>query len=383
MKLLKTLSIFCFAILSFGAQAKWYTASGTGTDRNDAVNDAIRNIMLESGADVRIEQHFKNGVLQSDNVNISSRSPIKQLVVLEQESTLNKVSVTIKAFVDEKYAKAKCAGSLINKTILPVAFKYADSQAFQGSVGIENINKEMDKLVMENLYKSTIFITKPMVKANFSTQNRSDINSSYANENLTSLANRYGSQYVIIGTINSVSVSEVGENFLTKMIFIPTRSINFDIDVYDAISEQIIFHRNYATEADWPFKQNDFIDLRSDRFRGSDYGQRLYDLTNKVSKDLVFELQCAPANARVIDIDGDDLVINLGRENGIKNNMKFSLEQTASMSGPNGDNYSVYEKSNSVYKVVSVYPHAAKLHPVDLQSNTLNVNVNDIVTLLK
>lgn len=51
------------------------------------------------------------------------------------------------------------------------------------------------------------------------------------------------------------------------------------------------------------------------------------------------------------------------------------------MSGPNGDNYSAYEKSNSVYKVVSVYPHAAKLHPVDLQNNTLNVNVNDVVTL--
>ncbi|MGN0894298.1 MAG: flagellar assembly protein T N-terminal domain-containing protein [Succinivibrio sp.] len=383
MKLLKIISVLCLAGMTLSAQAKWYTASGTGTDRNDAVNDAIRNIMLESGADVRIEQNFKNGVLQSDNVRISSKNPIKQLVVLEQETTLNTVRVTIKAFVDEKYIKAKCSGSLINKTILPIAFKFADSQAFQGSIGIENINKELDKLVMENLYKSTIFITKPMVKANFSTENHSDINSSYATENLSSIANRYGSQYVIMGTINSVSVSEVGENFLTKMIFIPTRSINFDIDVYDAINEQIIFHRNYATEADWPFKQNDFIDLRSDRFKGSDYGQRLYDLTNKVSKDLVYLLQCAPANARVIDLDGDDLVINLGRENGIKKGMNFALEQTASMSGPNGDNYSVYEKSNSVYKVVSVYPHAAKLHPVDLQSNTLNVNVNDVVTLIK
>lgn len=86
-------------------------------------------------------------------------------------------------------------------------------------------------------------------------------------------------------------------------------------------------------------------------------------------------------NARIIDIDGDDLVINVGNENGLRNGLKFTLMQTASLSGPTGDNYNVYEKSNSVYKVVSVYPHAAKIHPVDLQNNTLNVNVNDVVTL--
>ena len=195
------------------------------------------------------------------------------------------------------------------------------------------------------------------------------------------MADRYGSQYIILGTINSVSTSEVGNNVLTKLMYVPTRTINFDIDVYDAINEQIIFHRNYTAEADWPFKQSEYIDLRSDRFKSSEYGQRVYGLAAEVSKDLVAELQCKPANAKIIDLDGDDVVINVGRENGISPNMKFTLVQAASMSGPNGDNYSAYEKSNSVYKVVSVYPHAAKLHPVDLQNNTLNVNVNDVVTL--
>lgn len=66
-----------FSVMSSTVFATWYTANGTGSDRNDAVNDAIRNVMLQAGADVKIEQNYKNGVLQSDNVNIMSRSPIK------------------------------------------------------------------------------------------------------------------------------------------------------------------------------------------------------------------------------------------------------------------------------------------------------------------
>lgn len=384
MKIRLLIQILCclvFSVMSSTAFATWYTANGTGSDRNDAVNDAIRNVMLQVGADVKIEQNYKNGVLQSDNVNIMSRSPIKKLVVMSEQTTFSKVTVTIKAFIDERFAKARCSGAAVHKAVLPVSFRFADSQAYQGSIGIEGISKELDKLVMENLYNTSSFVTRPLVRANLNTSNSPNMSNAFQVSNLSSLADRYGSQYIILGTINSVSTSEVGNNVLTKLMYVPTRTINFDIDVYDAINEQIIFHRNYTAEADWPFKQSEYIDLRSDRFKSSEYGQRVYGLAAEVSKDLVAELQCKPANAKIIDLDGDDVVINVGRENGISPNMKFTLVQAASMSGPNGDNYSAYEKSNSVYKVVSVYPHAAKLHPVDLQNNTLNVNVNDVVTL--
>ena len=336
MKIRLLIQILCclvFSVMSSTAFATWYTANGTGSDRNDAVNDAIRNVMLQAGADVKIEQNYKNGVLQSDNVNIMSRSPIKKLVVMSEQTTFSKVTVTIKAFIDERFAKARCSGAAVHKAVLPVSFRFADSQAYQGSIGIEGISKELDKLVMENLYNTSSFVTRPLVRANLNTSNSPNMSNAFQVSNLSSLADRYGSQYIILGTINSVSTSEVGNNVLTKLMYVPTRTI------------------------------------------------RVYGLAAEVSKDLVAELQCKPANAKIIDLDGDDVVINVGRENGISPNMKFTLVQAASMSGPNGDNYSAYEKSNSVYKVVSVYPHAAKLHPVDLQNNTLNVNVNDVVTL--
>ncbi len=62
--------------------------------------------------------------------------------------------------------------------------------------------------------------------------------------------------------------------------------------------QNLTSHRNYTAEADWPFKQSEYIDLRSDRFKSSEYGQRVYGLAAEVSKDLVAELQCKPANAK-------------------------------------------------------------------------------------
>ena len=131
------------AFSSVQANAKWYSATGEGEDRNAAVNDAIRNIILQSGASVHIEESFKNGVMQKDNISIKSTSPIKKVVVLNEQTTFHRVTVSIKAFINENQVNKGCTVANIKKTMIPVAFKYADSQAYQGSMGIEGIENVM------------------------------------------------------------------------------------------------------------------------------------------------------------------------------------------------------------------------------------------------
>lgn len=139
------------AFSSVQANAKWYSATGEGEDRNAAVNDAIRNIILQSGASVHIEESFKNGVMQKDSFSIKSTSPIKRLVVLNEQTSFHRVTVNIKAFINENQVKKGCSVANIKKTMIPVAFKYSDSQAYQGSMGIEGIEKIITKQFHENL----------------------------------------------------------------------------------------------------------------------------------------------------------------------------------------------------------------------------------------
>lgn len=386
--LIKNISAAAVLCLSSSqAYSAWYVANGTAaiTDgvtqaRNDAVNDAIRNALLQSGASVQIDQTFKNGVLESDTIHVRSSSPIRKVIVAEEQRSLNKVNVTVKVFIDDKRVK-RCSQSKVKKILLPVSFRYADSSAYQGSIGIENINKELDRLMSEKMSNAAVFNLKPTLNINIATKKTLNSSPNQNENNMVSLATRYSAQYVMTATIHSLSISEPSDNVLTKLVFTPTRSISFDIDVYDAINNASVFHQNYTGEAEWPFKNSEFLDLRSDRFKGSAFAQRLYDLIDRAVNDVVANFQCAPVSARVIDTAGDDFVISLGRDSGIRKDMIFTLEQTSTMQSGLGGEYEVYEGKSGTYKVVAVYPRAAKLRPVDLKNNILNVNINDVVTL--
>ena len=154
-----------------------------------------------------------------------------------------------------------------------------------------------------------------------------------------------------------------------------------DIDIYDAVNQTQVFHQNYTAETDWPFKQSDRIDLRSDRFKSSDYGQRLYDLCSRAVKDIIYALECQNVTARVIDLDEDDLIINLGNDSNLKEGQIFTLIQHSIRNGDLGDEYESYDKTSSKYKVIRVYPRTARLHPINMHQNTLNIKANDLVTI--
>lgn len=363
------------------ANAKWYSATGEGENRNAAVNDAIRNIILQSGASVHIEESFKNGVMQKDNFSIKSSSPIKKVVVLNEQKTFYRVTVKIKAFINENQVNKGCTVANLKKTMVPIAFKYADSQAYQGSTGIEGIEKVITKQFYENLRQIKSINVKTPLNINLPNSYSKNVDNSFKLKNLTSIANKENAQYVLVGSINSVSESKVGNNPITNLIFSDTRSLNFDIDIYDAINDELVFHQNYQMEADWPYSQSDYIDIKGNNFKSTAYGQRMYGLLKDVTKDISYEIECAPVSAKVIDIDGDDIIINIGKNNGVSKNTEFTVVQRTSVQSTAGKEYESYEKAAGTYKAVSIYPNASKLKPVDLQNNVLNININDVVTV--
>ncbi|MGN0903168.1 MAG: flagella assembly protein FlgT middle domain-containing protein [Succinivibrio sp.] len=379
-KTLKNTVMVMSLMAAFQSQAGWYTASGTGSDRNDAVNDALKTILLQSGADIQIEQTFNNGVMRNDSISIRSHAPVKKVIVTEEQRTLDKFTVTIKAFINEKQIN-KCSEASVKKGFQMLVFKYADSDVFQGSIGVEGIEKEMTRIVFDRLKNSSVFAVRSPVNANLANSTETNANEDFKEKNLAKLGENSGSQYVMRASISSVSVSDVGNNMLTKLIFSRTRSINFDIEVYDAVNKIFVFRRSYTGEADWPYKQGERVDLKGDNFKNTSYGMRLYELCSKAADDLTAELRCAPVSSRVIDIDGDNLIISMGRDNGLEVGKVFSLEQSSTINTAQGVEYDSIEKTSGHYKVIAVYPHAAKLHPTDLQNNILNIDINDIVTL--
>lgn len=132
------------------AEAGWYTADGRADilyddvqkARNEAINDALRSIMLEAGADINVSADYQGGALMNESFNIKSSSPVRKLTILEEQRTLSSVTVKVRAFVDEDRT-VKCVQSSVRKSILPLIFRFADDRAYQSAIGLDELPREL------------------------------------------------------------------------------------------------------------------------------------------------------------------------------------------------------------------------------------------------
>lgn len=386
-RLSKTLICAAAIFISQPSSARWYTVQGTApiTDsvaqaRDEAVNDAIRNAMLEAGAQVSIVSDFKGGVLEHNSMSVHSSVPVRKVLVTEEQKTAGRVSVTVKVLLDDEHQRT-CAASKLRKSVLPVVFGFRDQNAYQGSAGIESISQEISSSVYDELSKSSALAVRPPVNATLNGTGYGNAPDGQLRDNIRGLGSQNQAGFVVTGTINSVAASDAGSGVMDKLFYQRTRTINFSVTVYEAQNGSQIFSQNYQAVTDWPFKQGDYLDLRSEQFKGSAYGARLHQLTQRAASDIVMSLQCRMPTASIIDLDNDGFIINLGSENGIEPGMKFTIGQTSQAIAPDGGTYDRVDKAHGVYVVDKVYPTSSRLKSANLNDNLLNIRVNDQVQI--
>ena len=125
--------------LALGCQsalAGWYSARGSAAIVDDdvaaarrmAIDDALRNASLQAGANVSIEQSIQNGTLLDEKMQIVSRSPIRRMIVVEEQENGKMVTVLVKALIDDS-SSSDCYAGNIKKIILPFLLRYKDTEA--------------------------------------------------------------------------------------------------------------------------------------------------------------------------------------------------------------------------------------------------------------
>ena len=371
------------AAISFNAQAAWHTVQGNAPildsvakARDDAVNDAIRSARLEAGALVSTQQEFQGGTLLNSDTTVKSDVPVRKVIVVAEQKTRGRVSVTVKVLLDESHA-GSCAASAVKKSVLPITFGYADQTAYQGSAGIDTINRELTLAVTRRLASIPSLLLRSATNVSLHGAASGSAPDQELQANLEALAKQHQAQYIVTGSINSAAAADAGEGVFDKIFYQRTRSLSFTVTVYDSNEGSVLFSRNYDMVSDWPFKQGEFLDLRSERFKGSAFGQRMASLAQQAGDDIAGVLQCRMPEATVIDIDDDGFIIDLGEESGIRQGMKFSLVQTSEGYTPQGDSFDIEDRARGIYVVKQVYRGSSKLSGTDLNDNLLNVRIND------
>lgn len=125
------------------------------------------------------------------------------------------------------------------------------------------------------------------------------------------------SQYLLIPSIDNITT----EN--TRYVFglwetSPERQFVMTLSLYHGISGELIWQKRYETQAEWEFSLTTQVDSASQTFWQSEYGQNIDTVLSHVSQDLDIALACRPVIGQVIARHGNNILINLGRRNGVK-----------------------------------------------------------------
>lgn len=386
-KFLQSLSLLLCLGASEQSFAKWFEASGTADAsvqdikiaRQEAISDALRSIALESGANVNFSQSLIDGRVTTETFSITSSSAIKKVTVLEEQKVGEIITVKVRAYVDENFNK--CGFAKVKKSILPIMFRYLDNEAFQSSAGIESINKEISLNFLNKLADSNALRVAKVSNANYNISSALSSVSEKDQRNLNNLAKNNNSQYILLGTINSVSLSEIGSNKLARYLYKPTRNIDFSISLYDSQTGDIVFNKDYKAVTDWDFERGENIDIRSVRFTNSNYAQRLRQLVGYAVEDVSTAIQCIAPTAHIIKVEGDDVIINIGKTSGVAIGQEYNVSHISSIRDREGNLHSNIEGKSKVYTVSEVYPNAAKLRPKNINDGVINIQLDDIVVL--
>lgn len=197
------------------------------------------------------------------------------------------------------------------------------------------------------------------------------------------IADQYRTQFLLVGSLRSAALSESGDNVFEKLLYKPTCTLDFDLALYNTLSGELIVKKNYRAESDWDFKQGQYLDLHSEQFLSSAYRQRLTELCAYAADDIVHALTCLPSAARIIEVNGDEIMVRIGSNDGLKEGLKFNLSHQSESYDRQQRSFSRYDRSESAYKVAEVFPETARLVPVSLNNSPLNVMIDDVVVVLR
>lgn len=381
------IGILLFIFLASPLHAQWMTVQGNASivdgeiapAREEAVQDALRQALLQAGASVSSIQAMSHGSLTKDQFQIRANGEIRRYQLVEERRTRTHMQVTVRAYVVAD--RSRCTGGSYAKGITLIRIRLTHPE--QTSYGqLFDFNKELTRQLFGRLSQlRQNFVTQRWLDANLNINPRrlSQGEKGYMGQ-LQSLAKDTDSQYLLFGELEDISLRDSGSNLVTRWMNDPIRHFTLQLYLFDGLTGELVDQPRYDSEASWEFDTRDQVDVASQRFWKSAYGQEVSHLLDRAIQDLQLKLQCTNPIARILRVDGDQFHINLGKRNGIKIGERFHIEQKASYTDESGQERTVRNPTLGEMEVRKVYENNAIMSPLRGYAPG-NIQINDLAVL--
>lgn len=379
------LTVVMTIVFSLPAQAQLYQAQGhavidngdTSKARTKAIEDALNKALLVAGASVSSVQQVVNGLLTQDNISIRASGIVSAIELIDEIHSGDSITVNIRADI---YPQEKqCFAADFRKSLLLT--KSHITYREQANIGkiyalgnavINNLSKKLHSNSQHIDVKS--ILTQKTQYSRF----KKNMQSEKIKQLAIALTDNTNSHYVLFSEINELSFDQESTNswqFWQQSIF--KRKFTISFYLYEGVNGELAYQEQFSDIAPWTFNKRASVDINSPNFWQSQYGQMVDGVLQRAVKELDNNIICEQVRAKIVQVAGNVMTINLGSEHGMKVGDELSLLHKSSFISSDGLTYTSFNLSPYKIKIDQVYRQSAKASTTD-GSLLDNIQINDL-----
>ncbi|MCP4989513.1 MAG: hypothetical protein GY928_26710 [Colwellia sp.] len=355
-------AIIISLLCSFSASSQWYETQGharideTSVElaRTKAMENALKKALLVSGASVSSVQQVVNGLLTQDQISIRASGSVNSIELVDEIHNNNLITVTIRAdiFPQEK----KCFAVNFKKSLLVTRSHLLHRE--QANIGeIYSIDKAVMSKLSKKLNKKSAFTRTSNILNNITEFSR--LNNSLASDEIAqltqSLSEKTDSQYIMFSEISNISFDKEATNsWLFWQQGVYPRNFAITLHLYNGLNGELVWRENYQNTAPWTFSKRIKVDVNGNIFWRSEYGQMIDNIIEQAVKDIDENIMCEPSRGKIIQVNGNQVTINLGRDHGLKIGDEFTLLHLTQFTNNSGKSYAGFNVSPHKVKITKL-----------------------------
>jgi len=382
---MRLLILTCLLFTTLIAKSQWYETQGQAYITNNeseaarviAMENALKRALLVAGASVSSVQQVINGVLTEDLISIRASGTVNSFELLEETHIGNMLTVKIRAdiFPQEK----QCFSADYRKSILLTRSNILYRE--QANIGdIYDLDSEVVRKIGSKINDQGHYLDAKLTIKNKNSFSR--LNESMQRDKIKalvmSLSDHTDTQFVMFSEIEDLSFTERTNSrlkFWSSDTF--DRHFTFKLYIYNGDNGELVFDKQYRQSAPWTFEKRAKVDTRSNTFWRSEFGSAINHTLDTMLTDIDENMMCQPTRGKILRVDGNTLMFNLGENHGVKVGDEFSLMHLHNFTADSGKTYAGFNVSSYKVKVTSTTRESATAKTSD---NHLlgNIQINDI-----
>mgnify|MGYP000598545300 CR=1 FL=1 len=385
-KTLLTIILSLLLFTSVQVNAQWFSVTGEASTRNTdaetarriAMENALQKALLVAGASVSSVQQVVNGLLTQDQISIRASGIVNSLEIVSETYADDKIVVNIRADIFPQ--EHQCASADYKKSLLITRTNLLQRE--HANIGqIYAIDTQLGHRLAAKFREKSQFVDSVVATSQKTSFSR--LNNSFQLEKIKqlsmSLAQMTDSQFVMFTELNDISLAKDANNpWLVWQENIYDRRFDMSAYIVNGVNGETIFEKHYQNVAPWDFGKRDNVDVASNVFWQSAYGETVKSTLNKLVSDIDSQLMCNESRGRIVQINNNSIILNIGSKHGVQIGDEFSVLHVANFLADNGRSYAGFNVSPHKVKIMSVSNDTA--HATTADGKILgSVQVDDVV----